>query len=378
MSPHLFVATGIFHPEPGGPATYLYALLPALQARGWDVSLLTYGDDPVAGYSFPVRRVSRRVLPLRLMQYAQMARPRLSAADLVYAHTIDLPLYGSRAAPRIIKIVGDQAWERCIRKGWIAPDTDVDDFQTMPAGPVVARQRQSRANQVRAMDGVIVPSRYLKQMVIGWGVAPERIHVIYNALPPLPDTLPSSQVAARRNLPDLFPVDESPVLLTAARLEAWKGVDHLITAVLALPDVRLIVAGDGPDRERLERLAMGSSRITFTGRVPRERLYTMMCAADYFALYSGYEGLPHSLLESLRTGTPVIASDKGGNPEVVQPGVNGFLVPYVDVEALMETIRQALEPGVRERLAAGTGTGMSRFGFERMVEQTDSVLRGYL
>ncbi len=76
-----------------------------------------------------------------------------------------------------------------------------------------------------------------------------------------------------------------------------------------------------------------------------------MKAADYVALYSGYEGLSHTLLESLRAGTPVIASDKGGNPEVVQHGINGLLVAYanaaISAEALADAIREALRPGVR-------------------------------
>ena len=86
----------------------------------------------------------------------------------------------------------------------------------------------------------------------------------------------------------------------------------------------------------------------FLGNISRERMAVYMKAADYLALYSGYEGLSHTLLESLRAGTPVIASDKGGNPEVVQHGINGLLVPYVDVEALTAAITEALRPGVRD------------------------------
>ena len=96
------------------------------------------------------------------------------------------------------------------------------------------------------------------------------------------------------------------------------------------------------------------------------------------ALYSGYEGLSHTLLESLRVGTPVIASDKGGNPEVVEDGVNGLLVPYVNVDALTETLREAFKPGKREALAAQHHIGSERFGYPRLIEQTDAALREYL
>jgi glycosyltransferase involved in cell wall biosynthesis len=118
--------------------------------------------------------------------------------------------------------------------------------------------------------------------------------------------------------------------------------------------------------------------VTFLGRVPREKLALYMRAADYVALYSGYEGLSHIVLESLRVGAPVIASDKGGNPEVVQHGVNGLLVPYVDVEALAAALVEAFAPGRRAALAANTHVGLERFDFARMVEQTDGVLRSYV
>ena len=375
MSRNLFIATGIFHPESGGPATYLYELLPGLLHNDWQIRLLTFGDDATAGYPYPVERIPRRLLPLRQAHYALSARKYLSWADVVYSHTIDLPLMGQRRTPRIIKIVGDGAWERCIRKGWITPITDIDDFQHTHYSPIVSWQQQSRSRQVRAMDAVIVPSQYLKKMVMGWGISENKIHVIYNALPPAPENLPATQSAARQQLDR----DERPVLLTAGRLTAWKGMNHLIGAMKALPeDVRLIIAGDGTERIALEAQAQGMANIEFMGKVPRETLYTMMRAADYFVLYSGYEGLPHTLLESLRMGTPVIASAKGGNVEVVRDGENGYLVPHVDVDALTDILRMALKPGQRDLLAASTSQGMERFAFARMLIQTHEVLSSYI
>src|SRR5690606_26198685 len=98
-------------------------------------------------------------------------------------------------------------------------------------------------------------------------------------------------------------------------------------------------------------------------------------AADYTLLYSGGEGLSHTLIESLALGTPVIASDAGGNPEVVQHGMNGLLVPYVDPAALVRTLHEAFEPGRRAALAANTSAGLERFDWAHLVEQTIDVLR---
>src|SRR5690606_22367706 len=92
MTNNLFIAAGIFHPEPGGPATYLHELLPALQQRDWSVRVLTYGDAPIAQYPYPLKRIPRRLLPLRLFDYWQHARSEVAQADLIYAHTLDLPV----------------------------------------------------------------------------------------------------------------------------------------------------------------------------------------------------------------------------------------------------------------------------------------------
>lgn len=371
--PRLFVATGIFHPEPGGPATYLHELLPALQARGWQVRLLTYGSGPTDCYPYPVTRIPRRALPLRLADYARAARPLLRWADLTYMHTLGLPLLGG--GPRVLKIVGDQAWERAVRRGWVPSTTDVDAFQTARGGPLVTLQRAARSREVRGADGVIVPSEYLKRMVIGWGVAPARVQVIYNALP-AGSAGPSLTRAEARQRLGLNA--DAPIVFTAARLTPWKGVDHLIAAVRRVPGVRLLVAGDGDSLPDLQRLAAGEPRVALLGRLAREQVALYMRAADYFALYSGYEGLSHVLLESLRAGTPVIASDKGGNPEVVTHGVNGLLVPYVDVDALAAALVEAFRPGVRAALAANTGRGLARFAFDTMVEQTHAALLAHL
>lgn len=382
MNSHrLFVAAGIFHPESGGPATYLYELLPELQKRGWEPRVVTYGAGDTAGYPYPLTRVPRRVLPIRITHYGLAAFPLLRWADLVYVHTLDLPLVGGKAQ-RVVKMVGDQAWERAIRKGWIPPTEDIDSFQTKTYSSVVTAQKAARARQMQAMDGVIVPSQYLKRMVAGWGVDENKINVVYNALPPHMLAAPQtgrevSQGDARKqlNLPD------APTLLTAARLTAWKGIDHLIDALKHIPDVRLIVAGEGELMDALKTQAAANGlaeRVSFLGKISRDKLAVYMKAADYLVLYSGYEGLSHTLLESLLAGTPVIASDKGGNPEVVRHNVNGLLVPYVDVEALTATLKAAFSSGERERLAANSQIGMERFQFATMVKHTSDVLERYL
>lgn len=370
--PKLLVASGIFHPEPGGPATYLRAILPALQMRGWQVRVLTYGKPQAGDYPYRVKRIERGIYPLRLAKYAWSARQELAWADVIYSHTIDLPLWTRRSRPRIMKVVGDQAWERCLRKGWIPPELGIDSFQQLDGDMRVRWQQRSRSRQVAGQDAIIVPSQYLRDMALGWGVDLAKVHVIYNALPDI--QLPTqSRQAIRRQLG----WGDAPILLSVARLQRWKGIDHLIEALAGLPDVRLVVAGDGPDRARLEALAAQlPGRAQFTGQLPAADVMRLMKAADAVALYSAYEGLSHTLLESLHVGTPVLASAVGGNAEVVQDGFNGVLVPHVDIAGLRAGITELLER--RAELAANTWLGLEKFSFEAMVESTDEALRSLL
>ncbi len=367
----IFVATGIFHPESGGPAMYLYRLLPELVARGHEVRVLTFGEEPEGDppdrpYPYPVTRISRRApAPVRYARYARAAWPLEAWGEITYVHSLFLPLTGKR--PRVLKVVGDPAWERSVNKGWIGARADIDEFQHRRYSLPVMALKWVRATLARHAARVIVPSAYLARMVKGWGVPPERVCIIYNALTPPPDLPDQATARARLGL------SGGLLLLTAARLVPWKGVDTLIEAINGLEDVRLLVAGDGPQMAALR--SMAGERVTFLGEVPHAELMLYMRAADYTVLYSGYEGLSHTLLESLQVGTPVIASDKGGNPEVVKPETNGLLVPWPDSPALAETLRRAVrEPRLRSRLAAGCATGLERFSWERLVEQTTAVL----
>ena len=374
----LFIASGIFHPEPGGPATYLHEILPHLQARGWEVRALTFSDiEDGPPEPYPVTRVVRQTYPLRMVKYALASRSLLRWAELTYAHLLGLPLWPDRRAPRVLKIVGDIAWERAVRKGWIAPSEDIDAFQTRTYATMINLDKSRRAHEAASMDGLIVPSEYLKRMVVGWGVNPDKVHVIYNALPPNTTAPEKTQQEARVQLG----LGDQPIVLTVGRVLPWKGVNHLCAALASVPDVRLLVAGDGPalDAAKAQAAASGvEDRVVFLGNVQRDKMPLYMKSADYVALYSGYEGLSHTLLESMRVGTPVIASDKGGNPEVVQHNVNGLLVPYVSVEALAAALQDAFQPGKRTALAANASVGMDRFDFTQMVEHTSNTLQRYL
>lgn len=134
-----------------------------------------------------------------------------------------------------------------------------------------------------------------------------------------------------------------PVTITClARLSAeHKGQDVLLRAMKILlgraPTSLLLMAGEGESRPALEALADEldiADAVAFLGHLPRSRLSELMDQSDLMVLPSRWEGLPVSIIESMAFGKPVVASDVGGNPELVVHGVTGLIVPSGDVDAL--------------------------------------------
>ena len=128
--------------------------------------------------------------------------------------------------------------------------------------------------------------------------------------------MPSARAAARRS--SSFDGD---VLVFAGRLGPQKALGVALQALAARPDVTLVVAGDGPERAALERRAgeLGlDGRVRFLGSVPREAVLRLFRAADASLLPSAWENFPHTVVESLAVGCPVIATAVGGVPEVVR------------------------------------------------------------
>lgn len=371
----LFVASGIFHPDSGGPATYLYRILPELAARGMAIRALSYGDAPTEGYPYPLTRISfRQSAPSRWFNFARRYRADAAWADLIYLNTLGLPRSGDRRKARVVRIGGNFAWERCLARGWIPPDEDADAFEANRYSPWVTFYKVMQARAVRDAHKVIVPSQYLRRLVISWGAPPERVQVIYSALTPNAYAPQETQAEARAKL---GLVADKRYLLSVGRLIRLKGVHYLIDALEAVPDVTLLIAGDGPSMAELQAQTSAhglADRVQFMGKIAHEQMPLYMRAADYVALYSGVEGLSHTLLESLTAGTPVIASDRGGNSEVVTDGINGLLVPHPNVEALRAALIRAFHGNLRAELASRTQHGIAKFNWETLVNHTAAAL----
>lgn len=161
-------------------------------------------------------------------------------------------------------------------------------------------------------------------------------------------------------------------LLSVGHLQPVKGHHHVIAALMAMPDVCLMVAGSGPDQKRLEALtheAGVASRVVFLGALSQERLRHYYGAADALVLASSREGWANVLLEAMACGTPVIATRVGGTPEVVRSASAGVLISASTPESVVDGVRQ-----LRERYPDRTATRRYAEGFS-WDDTTDSQLR---
>ena len=163
-------------------------------------------------------------------------------------------------------------------------------------------------------------------------------------------------------------------ILCVARLAPEKGIDVLLSAMERLPDARLLVAGDGPERNELE--ASAGKNVAFLGFV--EDIPALLERAALVVVPSRSEGLGLSALEAMAAGKPVVASRIGGLCEVVVHGETGLLVPPGDPEALAEALKSLLADPARARKMGEAGRARVRaeFDVQAMREKTRAVWEG--
>jgi glycosyltransferase involved in cell wall biosynthesis len=207
------------------------------------------------------------------------------------------------------------------------------------------------------------------QDLFGW--PREKIAVVHNGVP-----LPPKPVPVDPDLRAELVHEDRAVLLVPARLDPLKGHEILFEAVRSLERVQVILAGDGQERTRLERLAdeLGlSARVTFLGF--RDDMPRLLACADVVVLPSLREGLPLALLEAMATGKPVVATAIGGTDEAVEDGITGFLVPPGDAGALAAAVERALDDPAeaQRRAAAGAERVASLFTADQMVKRTEAL-----
>jgi len=195
---------------------------------------------------------------------------------------------------------------------------------------------------------------------------PERVITVHNAMPDVDPSL--------RADPSVSP----PRLVQVARMVPQKDQPTLLRALAGLQDLdwHLDLIGDGPLLGQVQELAESlglSERVTFLGY--RSDVAERLAQAQVFLLITNWEGFPRSILEGMRAGLPVVASDVGGVRESVADGLNGYVVPPGDAEAVRERLRALLTaPDLRARMgAAGRAAYEETYTFDRLVARMTEV-----
>jgi glycosyltransferase involved in cell wall biosynthesis len=370
----VLVVSGIWPPDVGGPASHAPDVAAFLRSRGHDVEVVTTAATAPAVEAYPVHWVARS-LPkgvIHVRTGLEVAR-RAGQADVVYTTGMfGRSALGSTLArrPYVIKLTADPAFERARRRGLVAGT--VDEFQQRRGGLAVGVLRLARDAELRHAAHVFTPSKYLRDLAVGWGVDAARVSVLPNPAPPLPELAPRDEL--RRG----FGFD-GPTLAFAGRLTAQKSLRVALEALAAVDRVELAIAGHGDERAALERdvAELGlDGRVHLLGPLPRPRVVELFAAADASILSSSWENFPHTVVEALAAGTPVLATATGGVAEVVRDGENGLLVPLGDTAALAAAIRRFFEDdALRARLRAAAAPSVAAYAPERVFSQLEDVLR---
>lgn len=367
----ILLATPLYPPDMGGPATYSALLARELPREGINVVLV-----PFSSVRHLPKGISHAVYTWHVFRGAR-------DVDIVYAQdpiSVGLPSCIAAFLRRktfVLKVVGDQAWEQGVQRFGVTHQ--LDTFSKRPGGDYhpfvrlmkfVERQVALRAKQI------VVPSNYLKTIVSNWGVPKKHIVVI-------PNGFRDFDVSGRKQVLRGMVKARGKIIMSAGRLVPWKGFDTLIKAMPAIRrkfrDATLVIAGDGPERERLEQLAKRleiDTHVIFLGKLTQDVLASYIKMADVFALATSYEGFSHQLLEVMAIGTPIVTTSAGGNPELVEDGKHGLLVRKGDQKALATLIIKVLsDRALRERLVRGAKRRVQDFSEEQAVRETAALLK---
>ncbi len=303
----------------------------------------------------------------RFGEYAVFAKApreeRRHGIDIIHPRYLTVPKLGMSVAPLLLAAGVYSAVKNIIQNGYDFEIIDAHYFY--PDGvaaillgrhfgkPVVITARGTDVNLIpryrlpRAMirwaarhaAGIITVARALKDDLVGVGVPAGRIEVLRNGVD-LQLFRPIEREAGRRSLGI-----SRTTLLSVGHLIPRKGHDLVIQGLRWLPELDLIVIGDGPEREALGALARESGaadRVRFVGSLAQEELRNYFGAADALVLASSREGWANVLLESMACGTPVVASNIGGTPEVVSAPEAGVLMAERTPEAVAEAVQRLL------------------------------------
>jgi glycosyltransferase involved in cell wall biosynthesis len=303
-------------------------------SRGHEVELVSL--EPGEGYDYPCELLHSRV-PWRFLRYP-LAAPRVRRLldrfrpDVVNAHFV--PNYG---------LIGVLAGHRPLVVSVWGSDVLISGRRS-PLHAARARFVLGRA------DRVTTDAEMLTRAASELGAAPEHLLTVPMGVDPEPYR------AARRALD--ADGEPGPVVVSTRKLEPVYNVGLLVDAlpglVEARPDVEVLVAGDGPEREALEARAREhlGNRVEFLGMLPHEEMARALARAQVYVSTSRSDSTSVSLLEAMASGAFPVVTDIEANREWIEEGVNGFLVPPEPVLLARRVAAALADPELRQRAAA--------------------------
>ncbi|HJX67747.1 MAG TPA: glycosyltransferase [Candidatus Limnocylindrales bacterium] len=348
----------------GGAQEHVHSLVTRLNPECYEVRVvsLSHGSS--------VRRLQRAGVDVTVIDEPDDRRAVRELADsvasfapeIIHNHMYRAEVIGTRAA----LLLGEKGCKRpaIISTVHSSRIRCVDDRQTIRQLTLL-------------MDRLIVVSRAIEGKVREEGRVGAPVSLIYNGV----DLQRYNHQQPCCTLHDEYRIPEdAPIVGVVARLEAEKGHRTLIDAwpevLAAVPNAWLLVVGEGSERDALEAEAASlgvNGRIVFTGR--REDVPAVTAALDVAVLPSYREAQGLSVLEAMALSRPVVASNVGGIPEMIEDGVTGLLVPPNDCDALAAALIKLLTDHPYADMIARRGHDLvhERFCIELMVNSIESI-----
>ena len=325
----ILITVGIFPPDIGGPASFVPKIAKLLQENGFEVTIICLSNEKIVdNESYKIIRILRNQnLMIRWIKTIFKIISNGRNADTIFVNGLPMEAYIANLFLRkklIRKIVGDWAWERGRNKGII--NDSFDEFQKNKHNLHLEIAKFSRGWTATKADLVITPSVHLKNVVKNWGVSENNLKVIYNG------TNIQSKITKKEN--------EVLHFITVGRLAPWKNIDKIIQAMAILNEKGFNfifnIVGSGPLNEKLKILVKElklENKIFFLGQKNTEELNKIYLDSDIYIQASGYEGLPHVILEAINFNLSIISTPIGGTNEILLDGKNGWILKLKDKKA---------------------------------------------
>ena len=318
----VLVTVGIFPPDIGGPATFVPKIAKYFQDElNYEIEILTLSDNKNSNINddFSVKRIDRN-LPIiyRWLKTIFTIYKLGKNKDLIFVNGLgtEATIANIFLKKKIIrKIVGDPVWERAYSKAKISES--FDEFQVKNYGFSISLQKKVRSFSIKKSDIVVTPSKHLKNFILNLGFK-NKIEIINNGV-----FIPEENT-------NIFTNDQINITIVS-RLVSHKNIEKIIRAISDLnnPLIYLNIIGDGPELNQLQKISLESNNkdnIIFHGKLNRDDINHIFLKSDIYIQASNYEGLPHSLLEAMSYGIPVLCTPVGECKEILGNEDRGYIL----------------------------------------------------